>query len=97
MDRHWEVNAACDKVTISSTIFETEPKNDYVTINGTVYSGNAGVRQTISARSFGVSFVSDGGDTRSGFALDWQCPGSGYDNSSLQTERERGIRAITLS
>ena len=74
-DEHlnWDVDVECDKVRITSTIFNTEECCDFVIIDKSAYSGTARIDQIIEKRRFKVSFNSDSTETRKGFSLTWSC------------------------
>lgn len=70
---NWNVVSDCESVYISSDQFDVEPVYDYLTIDGTRYTGSQSINQIIRSRSFTVSFSSDKDTTSSGFILNWSC------------------------
>lgn len=71
-ERTWPVYSNCQSVRIRSTMMKTEKKFDFITIEGTKYSGNKEI-DVILASNFTVSFNSNQDTTEKGFVLNWNC------------------------
>ena len=69
----WPIAADCASVAVASTVFDTEERYDFVTIQGVQYSGGNAIDTTVPAGNFVVKFNSDGSSTKGGFTLLWRC------------------------
>ena len=68
----WEICSSCEKVEISTVLFDTERCCDYLRIEGQKYSGRASINQIVP-KNFTVKFESDYSVTGRGFYLQWNC------------------------
>ena len=68
----WEICSSCEKVKISTVLFDTERCCDYLRIAGRKYSGRASIDQIVP-KNFTVKFESDYSVTGRGFYLQWNC------------------------
>ena len=69
----WTVNANCAPVKVTSSKFETESGYDFLSIDGTAYSGSDPIDKVVQKDTFNITFTSDGSTTKGGFLLDWKC------------------------
>ena len=94
-DQIWYVNSDCEHgVRIISESFSTEGCCDYVTIDGTEYSGSGVAVDQLVDNYFNVSFSSDGSITGSGFVLIWMCDGE-YGSGDYTTGTTTTATTIT--
>ena len=74
-----DINQACtitalEAVTLSVTAFSTEPRRDYLWVNGVRYSGTTGPNGVQVAAGSTITFTSGGSVTRTGFEICSEAP-----------------------
>ena len=93
----WQIESNCNETHIFSTIFDIRTNQDYVTIEGAMYSGRLSFDLIVS-NSFFVHFSSGSGElTKPGFLLTWECRNNVFDSECCSDIEASGFSKNELN
>ena len=92
MAHSWYVDSACDEVTVYSSVFDTEKKWDYLTLNGKKYHGiDKKINQKVPG-DFIVHFDTDNSVSGSDYDDDYDYTSYSYDGEDYSYHDHQGFK-----